>query len=770
MPDAQAATLAAMLDLEQELNQQQSLAARHVTGAQLVIAGAGSGKTRVITYRIASLVLHHRVPPWRILAVTFTNKAAREMKERVEHLLGGQGKDTWVSTFHATCARLLRSHGALCGVEPSFTIYDDSDQKAMVNRCLKELQLDEKKFPPRSLQNEINRSKQEMLGPDEYPRGDYYRERIQKVYELYEKKMREARALDFGDLIYRTVKAMRTVPQAQAEIAGRFDYVLVDEFQDTNRVQLELVRRLCAPHGNVCVVGDDDQSIYSWRGADVTNILDFEKHFPGATSVTLDRNYRSTGNILKASHAVVSRLAGRRPKQLWTKAEDGELLSYLESDDEREEARAVAKAVRELEQGGVCLGEQAVFYRTNAQSRVFEEVFRTMGIPHRVVGGMRFYERAEVKDVLSFLRLIQNTGDLAAFVRIINTPTRGIGKTTVDKLLAVAAGLGVSAYEAITLGKSELGAAHAKLEPFRVMVEAWRAEIDQGPAFLAKRVLADTGYLSGLETENSAEADARLENLQELIGSIEDFEREAETPNLSSFLELIALQSDVDAAKFDGQEVTLMTVHAAKGLEFDVVHVTGLEDGLFPYKQGNAFECTSDEQDEERRLCYVAMTRARKRLFLHRARVRRLFGQPRFDPPSRFLSDIPPEVIRDITRNRSVTAPVSSYTRRMPESVVRPVSARPPSPRNNGATGLASFERPKAPPSRAHGSADDSWVDRSFDQTAGQTAALPGRQVRHARFGVGKILEVVPGQRPKVDVQFPGFGRKTILVEYLELD
>ncbi|MCU0664616.1 MAG: UvrD-helicase domain-containing protein, partial [Myxococcota bacterium] len=652
----------------------------------------------------------------------------------------------------------------------SFTIYDDSDQKAMVNRCLKALELDEKKFPPRSLQNEINRSKQAMIGPDEYPRGDFYRERIQKVYELYEKKMREAKALDFGDLLYRMVKAMRTTPAVQSEVAGRFDYVLVDEFQDTNQVQLELVRRLSAPHGNVCVVGDDDQSIYSWRGADVTNILDFEKHFPGATAVTLDRNYRSTGNILKASHAVVSRLVGRRSKQLWTTAPDGELIDYLESEDEREEARAVAKAVRELDHNGFPLGDQAVFYRTNAQSRVFEEVFRTLNIPHRVVGGMRFYERAEVKDVLSFLRLIQNTGDLAALVRIINTPTRGIGKTTVDKLLAVAAGLGVSGFDAITLGKQELGNAHTKLEAFRAMVEAWRAEIDLGPAHLAKRVLADTGYTSGLEVENSAESDARLENLQELIGSIEDFEREAETPNLCSFLELVALQSDVDAAKFDGQEVTLMTVHAAKGLEFDVVHVTGLEDGLFPYKQGSALDSTRDEQDEERRLCYVAMTRARKRLFLHRARVRRLFGQPRFDPPSRFLCDIPPEVIRDITRARPSMAPLSSFVQRSAESTARPVSPRPGSSRDHKQTGLASLERPMAPPGRSAANKDETWVDRSFEQTTGGADLLPGRAVRHARFGVGKILEVMAGPRPKVDVQFPGFGRKTILVEYLELD
>ena len=407
------------------------------------------------------------------MAVTFTNKAAREMKERVSVLLG-HGARCWVSTFHASCAKLLRTYGEAAGVNPQFTIYDDGDQKAMVSRALKELSLSEKQFPPRAVQNEINRAKRELVGPEDYPGSDFYRERIRLVYELYEKRMRDASALDFGDLLYRTVKAMQDNRDLAKQISGLFDYVMVDEFQDTNRVQLELVR-LLTPHRNICVVGDDDQSIYSWRGADVTNILDFEKLFPGASVVTLDRNYRSTGKILKAAHGVVSRLQGRRPKELWTDNEDGDQITVIHATDEREEARIVADKVRELDREGVSLSEQAIFYRTNAQSRVFEEVMRSLNIPHRVLGGMRFYERAEVKDVIAYLRLVQNTADHTAFIRVVNTPIRGIGKTTVDKLVALAAGKGLSAYDAIPhAAEAGVNAGGVKkLTAFRDMVESW---------------------------------------------------------------------------------------------------------------------------------------------------------------------------------------------------------------------------------------------------------------------------------------------------------
>jgi DNA helicase-2/ATP-dependent DNA helicase PcrA len=748
-----------MLDLARELNERQLEAASHVAGPLLVIAGAGSGKTRVITHRAAHLALAHGVAPSRILAVTFTNKAAREMAGRIERLLGRPGA-MWVATFHATCAKLLRFHGERFGVDPRFTIYDDQDQKAMVVRVLRELAIDDKRFPSRAIQHELGRAKRELVGPADYPRGDWYREQVGRIYDLYERRMREAGALDFGDLLYRTVRAMRADPGLAAEIAGRFDHVMVDEFQDTNLVQLELVRLLAAPHRNVCVVGDDDQSIYSWRGADVTNILEFERHFPGARVVTLDRNYRSTANILEAAHGVVSRLRGRREKRLWTSSPGGARIAVISAPDEREEARLVCRAIRDLRAGGVPLSEQAIFYRINAQSRVFEEVLRALDVPHRVVGGMRFYERAEVKDVLAYLRLIQNPADHTAFVRIVNTPARGIGKTSVDRLVASAAARGCSAFDAIVPGGDEIGRAPAaRLAAFRELVERWRVEAGEGPAHLARRVLEDTGYATALEQEDNAESDAKLENVRELLGSIDDFVREAETPSLAAFLELVALQTDVDAVRFDGDQVTLMTVHSAKGLEFDAVYVTGLEDGLFPWRPADASMADAEaELDEERRLAYVAMTRARTRLFLTLARSRRLFGSERLEPPSRFLADLPAGVVQDLSpaRPRVSLLDAAGGSRR--------IAAAPGW--GAGATGEVSRPAPtgKATVARAPG---EVWVDRSVDQQA-EGALRPGMAVRHARFGEGLVLAVHAGARLKADVRFPAFGTKTIVADYLE--
>ncbi len=701
-----------MFDLRRELNEQQYLAAAHVDGPLLVIAGAGSGKTRVITYRIANLVENHRVHPRRILAVTFTNKAAKEMRERVVKLLEGRGEDCFVSTFHATCARLLRMYGELIGVNPKFTIYDDSDQKTMVSRCIKDLNHDDKAFPPRAIQHEINRAKQEGRGPEDYPESDFYRKQVKEIFALYEKRMRESSALDFGDLLYRTVRGMQKSEEFRQKLQHRFDYILVDEFQDTNAIQLEIVRTLSARLGNICVVGDDDQSIYSWRGAEIRNILGFDKVFPGTVRVTLDRNYRSTANILAASHAVAAQLLERHPKKLWTDGEPGEKIVYVEAEDEREEARLVARAIKDLRQDGIGLGEQAVFYRINAQSRVFEEVFRTMGIPHRVVGGMRFYERAEIKDVLAFLRLIQNPGDQAAFLRVVNVPTRGIGKTTVERLASFAADKEISMFDAaLRAEEADIGsAATTKLRAFCAMVDKWRVEINQGPHHLAERVLDDTGYLAALKEDKSVEAESRTENLKELVGSIAAFERDSDNPTLDNFLELITLQSDVDQANFDGEEVTLMTVHSAKGLEFDAVYVTGMEQGMFPYirNEGGMFdEPSHDEMEEERRLCYVAMTRARKRLSLTAARERTIFGQSRRKPRSVFLRDVPAELLMDVTPNRPQVSAVGSSFPPRPNS---PFAFRP---RPSAAPVLKSpaMNLPKKPPKEG-----ETWVDTSFEE------------------------------------------------------
>ncbi|HUT76119.1 MAG TPA: 3'-5' exonuclease, partial [Polyangia bacterium] len=615
-------------------------------------------------------------------------------------------------------------------------------------------------FPPRAIQHELGRAKRELIGPEAFPRGDWYREQVARIYELYERRMRDARALDFGDLLYRTVRAMREDAALAAEVASMFDHVMVDEFQDTNLVQLELVRLLAAPHRNVCVVGDDDQSIYSWRGADVTNILEFERHFQGARVVTLDRNYRSTANILKAAHGVVSRLRGRREKQLWTSAPDGARVTVISAPDEREEARLVCQAIRDLRAEGVPLSGQAIFYRINAQSRVFEEVLRALNVPHRVVGGMRFYERAEVKDVLAYLRLIQNPADHTAFVRVVNTPSRGIGKTTVDRLVVIAAASGCSAFDAVIPAAAELSRAPAeRLLAFCGMVERWRAEA-RDPAHLVRRVLEDTGYLAALEHENTAEADARLENVRELTGSIDDFVREAEEPTLATFLELVALQTDVDTVRFDDEQVTLMTVHSAKGLEFDAVYVTGLEDGLFPWRAADAsMEDTESELEEERRLAYVAMTRARSRLFLTLARSRRLFGSERLEPPSRFLADLPAGVVEDRSpaRPRVKLLDPAGGSRRIPAAPAWKRGAAPAGPRAGQPRAAAGDRDP-----------GEVWVDRSVDQQAEAGSLRPGMAVRHARFGEGQVLAVHAGPRVKADVRFPAFGTKTIVADYLE--
>ncbi len=749
-----------MLDLENSLNQSQVQAVSHVHGPLLVIAGAGSGKTRVITYRVANLVHNHGVHPSRILAVTFTNKAAKEMKERISQLLGSQGIDCWVSTFHASCAKFLRFYGKLASIDPAFTIYDDLDQKAMVTRCIKELQYDDKKLQPKVVQNQINRSKQELQGWEDYPTSDPFRRQVKEVFELYEKQMRDASALDFGDLLFCTVRAMQQTPDFLTSINSRFDFVLVDEFQDTNRAQLEMIRLLALPHSNICVVGDDDQSIYSWRGADVTNILDFGKRFDDVTTVTLDRNYRSTANILKAAHGVVDKLYGRHPKELWTSAAAGEKIGLVEARSERQEAELVARAVRELKDDGFPLNEQVIFYRINAQSRVFEEVFMEMGIPHRVLGGMRFYERAEVKDVLAYLRLIQNPADIAAFLRIINKPTRGIGKATVDRLRALAAGNGISMYDAIDhpAALDQIGVAGEKrLRAFREFVEIWRSETKYGPSHLAKRVLEDTGYLAKLKAEDSPEADVRIENLSELLGSIEDFEADASTPSLGSFLELITLQTDLDTADFENDQVTLMTVHSAKGLEFDVVHVTGLEEGLFPILRGSDGYMSEDEKEieEERRLCYVAMTRAKKRLFLNYANQRRIFGRLRQEPRSRFLNDISSDLVVELTAKRPQVELLGTSPYERSSSHVRSVGGAEPS-------------YPRRPPQPPKAKKNQVWIDRSFDQSQEGVSLSIGQTVSHPRYGEGRVVDIHQGERPKAVVDFADWGQKIIVVDYLK--
>ncbi|MGB8330227.1 MAG: UvrD-helicase domain-containing protein [Polyangiales bacterium] len=723
-----------MLDLS-SLNSRQREAVVHEGGPLVVFAGAGSGKTRVITFRVAQLITAHEVPPWKILAVTFTNKAAGEMRERLLGLLGEQGTAVQVGTFHATCARLLRRHGDSVGLSKDFTIYDDQDQQALVKRVLRDLKLDEKRYQPKAMASRINSAKQEVQGPEDIETIDAWSEVVRRVYAAYEQRLHHANALDFGDLIYRTVRALESDQAFRAAVIGRFSQVLVDEFQDTNHAQFRLVQLLSEGHRNLCVVGDDDQSIYRWRGADRRNILDFRASFPDARLVKLEQNYRSTKRILRAANAVIERNTDREPKELWTDNEEGDPILVVRTLDERDEARLVLRGVHELLSQGQRLSDVAVFYRTHAQSRVIEESLRSANIGYRIVGGMRFYDRAEVKDLLAYLRVMINPTDDMSLLRVINTPARGIGKTTITRLLDSAAHQGRSLLELLDQEETleQLGrAARKRLAEFARLISDLRAIGASGAPLgeIGAELVNQSGYADMLQRDDTPEADARLQNVQELVSSMDEFEREHADATLADFLENVTLQTSADEDA-GGDRVTLMTVHAAKGLEFPIVMVTGLEEQVFPFKGIDPWE-DPDELEEERRLAYVAFTRAKQRLVLSFAGVRRIFGQQRVGIPSRFLTELPANDIEWVGGRSNAPAWTST-----PE------------------------EPPHAP--------SNSYVDYSEGSDLSDLEGLRrGMQVRHPKFGVGEVRELVQGSPPRVSVRFSGWGTRTIIASYLE--
>ncbi|HEV3192786.1 MAG TPA: UvrD-helicase domain-containing protein, partial [Polyangiaceae bacterium] len=631
---------------DEELNEPQAAAAAHAKGPLLVFAGAGSGKTRVITYRIANLVACERVPPWRILAVTFTNKAAGEMRVRLERLCGAEiARSLWVGTFHATCAKLLRVHGAAIGLQPNFLIYDTADQRAVVARALDDLNLDERRYPPRAVLAHIHKHKQEGRGPEEAASHSYIDDVALRLFRAYEQRLRAANAVDFEDLILLVARLLESTPEGD-KIRNRFDYVLVDEFQDTNAMQYRFLRELVKAHKNLCVVGDDDQSIYRWRGADVRNIRGFRHDYGDATVIKLEQNYRSTKRIVTAALGVIARSQEREPKELWTANDDGDPVRVVAARDERDEAAFVVESIRGARARGTELREIAVFYRVHAQSRVLEEGLRAANIAYQVIGGAKFYERAEVKDALAYLRIAINPRSDVDLLRVVNVPTRGIGDTTVQRLTAWATANDAALFDALARVE-EIGdigaAAKKKLRSFRELLDQVReAAQATGPSAVLERVLALTGYLRALEEEDTAEADARIENLRELGGSMQDYEAEAqaagEGPSVAGFLERVTLVSDVDDLD-EGGRVVLMTVHGAKGLEFECVIMTGMEEEMFPYKGIDPGE--SEELEEERRLAYVAITRARRSLVMTHTQMRQIFGRTRWNRPSRFLGELP---------------------------------------------------------------------------------------------------------------------------------
>ena len=650
-------------ELLADLNPAQREAVLHVDGPLLVIAGAGSGKTRVLTNRVGHLIRAHGVRPDEILAITFTNKAAGEMRERLERMLGRTARAIWILTFHAACGRILRAEAPRLGFKPTFTIIDQADQVRLVKSCLEELGKDPKRFTPRGIHSQISNAKNQLVSPATYAErvGSFWDQTVAEVYDLYQRKLHTANAVDFDDMLMLTVEVLERFPEARERWQKAFRYVLVDEYQDTNHAQYRLLQLLAGAHGNVFCVGDPDQSIFRFRGADITNILDFERDFPGAGSIALEQNYRSTNAILSAANAVIDHNDDRKPKQLWSELGDGDPVQVVEVEDEHAEARFVAAEIARHVSDGASASEIAVFYRTNAQSRVLEDILVRQDIPYQVIGGPRFYERAEVKDAVAYLSVINNPADAVSLMRIANRPRRGIGDTSIQRLVGHAGALGISLWEAMR-DPEEAGVATAgarAIRSFRATMEslmaiAADAHVDQ----LLEAVLERSGTLEALEAERTIEARGRIENLQELVGVTQEYrarDDDAE-PTLSRFLEEVQLQSDQDTLAEDVAHVTLMTIHNAKGLEYRIVYLIGMEEGIFPHSRS----IEEGDVEEERRLAYVGITRAMEHLTLTHASARTLFGRREYNLPSRFLDELPPSVARERLRPTSWSGYASS--------------------------------------------------------------------------------------------------------------
>jgi DNA helicase-2/ATP-dependent DNA helicase PcrA len=651
------------------LNPPQRKAAEHTEGPLLVVAGAGSGKTRVLTHRIAYLLATGAARPGEILAITFTNKAAAEMRERVGELVGRSVRAMWVTTFHSSCARMLRADAERLGYSRSFTIYDQSDSLRMLKRVMRELGVDPKRYPARAIQSKISGAKNQLIDSDMYAetQGSLFEEVVAECFPLYEKRMLEANAMDFDDLLVRTVNALELFEEVRERWRRTFRHVLVDEYQDTNHAQYRLLQLLASEHGNLMVVGDEDQSIYGFRHADIRNILDFEHDFPEAEVVKLEQNYRSTQTILSAANAVVERNRERRPKELWTEIEGGALVQLSELGDEHEEARWVAAEIERLgEEHGVGRADIAVFYRTNAMSRIVEDTLVRYEVPYQVIGGTKFYDRAEVKDAVAYLSLLLNPADQVSFLRVVNSPRRGIGNTTQGRLASYANTAGLTIWEVAERAEEVPGLSAAAIKAvsrFFETMELLKARVDAGAAVadVVQAVLSESGYVEALEAERTVEAEGRIENLDAFTEAAAEFdlnreqEGESEVPPLEEFLQQISLLSDQDSIEEDQDLVTLMTVHNAKGLEYDTVFVIGCEDGSFPHMM--ALEEGGEE--EERRLCYVAITRARRRLYMTWARERRMFGRSERNLPSRFIDELPVELTE---RHATVSSAVGGMT------------------------------------------------------------------------------------------------------------
>ena len=764
------------------LNEPQKEAVFHTEGPLLILAGAGSGKTRVLTHRIACLIDEKGVNPWNILAITFTNKAAGEMRQRVDSLVNFGSESIWVSTFHSMCVRILRRFIERLGYDNRFTIYDTDDQKTLMREVCRKVDIDTKVFKERSLLSTISSAKNEMILPDEFELnagGDFGRQKIAKVYREYEAQLKSNNALDFDDLLVKTVQLLETQPDVLEYYQERFRYIMVDEYQDTNTVQFRLVSLLAGKYKNLCVVGDDDQSIYKFRGANIRNILDFEHEFPDARVIKLEQNYRSTGNILNAANGVISHNKGRKEKTLWTDNGDGDKVHLRQFDTAYDEAEFIAEDIRREVREGASYNDNAVLYRTNAQSRLFEEKFIAMNIPYKIVGGINFYARREIKDLLAYLKTVDNGQDDLAVRRIINVPKRGIGLTTINRIQESATERGIGFYEALLAPEMipGVGRSASKLDSFAALIEYFKGRLGQESITdLLREIIEKTGYIESLEAEDKVEAESRIENIDELLNKAaayeEDCQDRGEEPNLSGFLEEVALVADIDSLEEDQDYVVLMTLHSAKGLEFPHVYLAGMEDGLFP----SYMTITSDDNEdleEERRLCYVGITRAERELTLTCARRRMVRGETQYNKLSRFVKEIPMELID--TGNKKIEKeteiPVqNTYSHAKQAFRAQPFAAQfggYGSGRASGTSGTAGGT------GKGAGKQPFSALQKGSQLTAGKGGKLSygvGDRVRHVKFGEGTVLEIKEGGRDyEVTVQFDSAGVRKMFAMFAKL-
>ena len=758
-----------MQNLLEGLNDKQYEAVVNTDGPCLVIAGAGSGKTKVLTHKIAYLLEEKDVKPWNILAITFTNKAANEMKERVENLVGEAAKDMWIGTFHSICVKILRRFIDRIGFDHSFVIFDTSDQRTLIKECLKDLQIDDKMFTDRIVQFEISNAKNDMREPEEYEaisKGDYRKEKIASVYRLYQKRLKENNAIDFDDIINYTIKIFKENEDVLEYYTNKFNYILVDEYQDTNKSQFTLIRLLANAHGNITVVGDNDQGIYSFRGADISNILNFEKDFKGTKIIKLEQNYRCTQNILNAANSVIKNNEVKYKKKLWTENEEGSLPTFHVSDDEYDEGRYIVEEINNLRREEYYkYSDFAVLYRMNSQSRAIEEILRREDIPYKIVGGLKFYERKEIKDIIAYLRLINNTSDNLALKRIINEPKRGIGKTSLDKIQAISEQTGIPMYEIIKeADQYGLARVYTNAQSFISVIEDLISKKDEYTITeLIKHTLNETGYTKALEEENSIEAENRIENLEEFLTVAVQFEEEEAENDLSSFLEGITLSSDIDGMNEEEESVTLMTLHSAKGLEFPVVFLVGMEEGIFPgYKSIGE----PKELEEERRLCYVGITRAKNNLYLTCSRQRTMFGSTSCNPVSRFVKEIPKAMLEgssELGNESENKFKDSNYDWSYGKAGSSKVVSYKIENSNTRKEPSFAFKSAESFLAKLNNKVQTSQADVSKYQE--------GQRIYHKRFGEGNISKIEPeGDDLKLDIQFDKVGHKRLMAKFANLE